>query len=93
METAKDTEIWALAKNTGAVIITKDDDFARLAKLNPNGPRVIWLRVGNSAKQQFLTWIDRAWPAAIEALDRDEQVIEIAPRGGTGDWTDESRRC
>ena len=81
METAKDAEIWSLAHSTGAVIVTKDDDFARLATMNRNGPRIVWLRIGNSTKRALLAWMERAWPMLVEALDRDEPIIEIAPHG------------
>ena len=79
METASDAEIWALAEETSAVIVTKDEDFARLGTANPDGPRVLWLRVGNSTRRGLLAWMDRAWPALAPALEADERVIEIAP--------------
>ena len=77
METAGDSEIWAVSEKTGAVIVTKDEDFVGLAMINKSGPRVLWLRLGNSTKRVLLAWMDRAWPAIVKALDTDEQVVEI----------------
>ena len=38
--TADDSEIWAYAMETGAVIVTKDEDFAERASLVKKAPRV-----------------------------------------------------
>jgi len=84
LESARDAEIWFLAESTGAVIVTKDEDFARLAVMNPNGPRVIWVRTGNSTKRALLAWMERAWPLIVEALDKEESVIEIAQHEASG---------
>jgi predicted nuclease of predicted toxin-antitoxin system len=82
METAPDSEIWSRAARTGAVIVTKDEDFVALATSSSSGPRVLWVRLGNSTRRELLAWMDRAWPAIARALDADERVVEIAPLSG-----------
>ncbi len=37
---ASDTAIWNLALRTGAVIVTKDEDFAQRQALSGGGPKV-----------------------------------------------------
>jgi predicted nuclease of predicted toxin-antitoxin system len=41
---APDLVIWEHAREIGAVIITKDEDFALRVQLRPSGPPVIWIR-------------------------------------------------
>lgn len=53
---APDSVIWEHARETGAVIITKDEDFALRSQLRPSGPPVIWIRFGNVRRQGLLRW-------------------------------------
>ena len=50
LATAPDTRIWAHAVATGAVLVTKDSDFGRLAG---RGARVLRLRIGNSRNAEL----------------------------------------
>ncbi|MGH8017427.1 MAG: DUF5615 family PIN-like protein [Opitutaceae bacterium] len=45
---ADDTAIWAHALQSGAVIMTKDEDFAVRSTRETPAPVIVWLRVGNS---------------------------------------------
>lgn len=45
----KDREIWDFAKTNGLVIVTFDEDFADFSSVFGHPPKVIWLRLGNSA--------------------------------------------
>lgn len=57
METASDSEIWSRAESTCAVIVTKDEDFVALATSSSSGPRVLWVRLGNSTRRELLAWM------------------------------------
>ena len=46
---ADDDEIWALAKQEGFLIVTKDEDFQVLSVLWGHPPKVLWVRSGNCA--------------------------------------------
>ena len=55
--TAKDRDIWRFAAQEGAAVVTKDGDFAALRARAPDGPPVVWLRlghVGNAALEKAL---------------------------------------
>jgi predicted nuclease of predicted toxin-antitoxin system len=67
-----------VARQRCAAIITKDEDFVRLATLEPSGPSVIWLRVGSSTQRDLLCWMERAWPAVVTALEAGEPVAEVS---------------
>ncbi|HRP05591.1 MAG TPA: DUF5615 family PIN-like protein [Opitutaceae bacterium] len=42
-----DTDIWRRAAREGAIVVSKDEDFALMTVLLPEPVSVIWLRVGN----------------------------------------------
>ncbi|CAL1242119.1 DUF5615 family PIN-like protein [Candidatus Methylocalor cossyra] len=51
---AEDGAIWDHAATSGAGIVAKDEDFASLITLHPNGPPIVWIRVGSTCKQALL---------------------------------------
>ncbi len=77
MEAVPDQLIWRHAIKTGAVLITKDEDFVVLQTLQPDGPKVVWLRIGNTTKRFLLARMEAVLPAIVDALGRGEQIIEI----------------
>jgi len=50
LESASDREVWRHAAQTGAAILTKDEDFASRRLRERRGPVVIWLRIGNCSR-------------------------------------------
>lgn len=77
MATADDRVIWDYALTTGAVIITKDEDFAIRRALASDGPFVVWIRRGNTTRRELLAWFEGLLPAVLEALARREPLVEI----------------
>ncbi len=76
MHTASDHSIWSKAVETGAVIITKDEDFTQIGQ-SVSGPQIVWLRLGNVNRGELLDRISTALPQIIEAIEGGERVIEI----------------
>ena len=74
---ATDSEIWSHASRTQAVIITKDADFTTLARNNPAGPQVIWIRWGNVTNRALWTAIRPLLTEIEDALVTGERVIEV----------------
>lgn len=74
---APDDWIWQHAARTGAVIITKDEDFAPMTVLRPERVAVVWLRIGNCRTAALITTMDRAWPDILQQLDAGVRLIEI----------------
>jgi predicted nuclease of predicted toxin-antitoxin system len=77
MAGADDRDIWEYARTTGAVIVTKDGDFATRRALASEGPTVVWIRLGNTRRRELLSWFTSRLPAVLEALARGESLIEI----------------
>jgi predicted nuclease of predicted toxin-antitoxin system len=75
-----DPLIWERAQRLGAVIVSKDEDFVNLRTLRPEGPALVWVRVGNTTRRELLAWFDALLPDIERALLAGEKLIEVAPR-------------
>jgi predicted nuclease of predicted toxin-antitoxin system len=73
---AVDAEIWEHAKSTGAAVLTRDADFAKLSALQ-NGPPVVWLRFGNTRKTELQERLAPLLPQIAAALRAGEKLVEI----------------
>lgn len=73
LSSSSDRLIREAALETGAVVITKDEDFVRIRRPND---RVLWLRCGNLRRALFMPGFIKAWPEALEALEQGELVVE-----------------
>jgi predicted nuclease of predicted toxin-antitoxin system len=76
MASASDSAVRDYAASVGAVIVTKDEDFA-IRRLLAEGPVVVWLRLGNSRRAALLARVEAELPAIVAALERGETLIEI----------------
>jgi predicted nuclease of predicted toxin-antitoxin system len=77
-EAASDRQIWDRAAALNAVIMTKDEDFVTLRALQPKGPAIVWIRVGNTTRDAIIKTVSAALPAIVGALNEGESVVEIA---------------
>ena len=74
---SKDTPVWRYAEQTGAVIMTKDEDFAEWVRRGRPGPAVVWLRIGNSSKRALLTWLEPLLAAIVRQLEQGDRLVEV----------------
>jgi predicted nuclease of predicted toxin-antitoxin system len=74
---AEDGEIWMHALKVGAVIITKDEDFALLAQKDVNGPIVVWLRVGNTSNRALREWLIPQLPQIVAFIAEGRRLVEV----------------
>lgn len=77
LATAPDDAIRSYAAKTGAVIVTKDEDFA-VRQVLQEGPSVVWVRIGNTRRAELLRRIEADFSAIVAALERGERLVEIA---------------
>jgi predicted nuclease of predicted toxin-antitoxin system len=77
MAMASDREIWSYAVACGAVILTKDQDFASRRASEIAGPTIVWLRCGNTRRHELLTWFEQHFPLLLAALERGEILVEV----------------
>jgi predicted nuclease of predicted toxin-antitoxin system len=72
-----DSVLWNHAAVHGAVIITKDEDFAEWIARGRPGPSVVWLRVGNTSTRALISWLEPRLPWIIRSLTTGERLIEV----------------
>ena len=77
MDTSDDRAIRAYAASTGAVIVSKDEDFFHLAVADPSGPQLIWVRLGNCRTPALIRAFDRVLSAAVAAIEGGQAIVEI----------------
>jgi predicted nuclease of predicted toxin-antitoxin system len=78
LHTADDRVLWEYAVSAGAVIITKDEDFALRRTHADAGPAIVWLRRGNSSRRDLPVCFEPLLPTVIDLLSRGEPLVEIA---------------
>jgi predicted nuclease of predicted toxin-antitoxin system len=77
LATAPDPVIWRHAIAHGEIIVTKDEDFIALRALNATGPAIVWIRVGNTTRDNLLRIIRLVLPAIVDALEQGEVIVEV----------------
>ncbi|MEW5982743.1 MAG: DUF5615 family PIN-like protein [Acidobacteriota bacterium] len=74
---ADDRTIWEHALSSGAVILSKDEDFRLRRTMSPEGPSVVWIRLGNASRRETLRWFADVFPDVVVALTRGDTLVEI----------------
>ena len=76
MREASDAAIWRYAAEHGAIIVTKDEDFAIMRTEADDGPQVLWLRIGNATNRVLRAHLDGTWPEILQWLEAGESIVE-----------------
>ena len=72
MAEAQDREIWVHARESGFVIVSKDNDFQQMSFVYGAPPKVIWIRRGNSSVGE-LEEILRSNAAQLHEFEKDQE--------------------
>lgn len=75
---ASDREVWSYALREECVVVTKDEDFPSRLLLEGSGPRIVWVRLGNTRRRDLIGWFELKHRELIEALERGESLVELA---------------
>jgi predicted nuclease of predicted toxin-antitoxin system len=75
MHAAADAEIAARAAETGAVLVTKDEDF--LVRRAWGRIPLLWLRCGNVSNRALAEWLEARWGAIEGLLQAGEALVEV----------------
>jgi predicted nuclease of predicted toxin-antitoxin system len=76
MREASDQLIWRYADERGAIIVTKDEDFAIMRAELDDGPQVLWLRIGNATNRVLRAHLEDVWPMILQWLEAGESIVE-----------------
>ncbi len=77
LERASDQEIWDYAKANNCVIVSKDEDFLHLSGKDLDGPRFVWMRLGNCRNPILFAAFDGLLPHLLEIINAGAKVVEI----------------
>jgi predicted nuclease of predicted toxin-antitoxin system len=77
---ASDQAIFAAARQSNAVVMTKDSDFVQLLDAYGPPPQVILITCGNSSNARLKFVLDQTLARAISLIQAGESLVEI------GDW-------
>ncbi len=74
---AEDRDIRDHATRVGAIIVTKDEDFAVWRVLHRGGPPIVWLRIGNTRRAQLLRRVEAEFAQILSAPERGDLLVEV----------------
>ena len=77
MRMANDSDIWRHALDTGAIIVTKDEDFATRAAHTEAAPVIVWLRLGNASNRELRAWLEPRWAGVLQLLEQGHRLVEV----------------
>ena len=78
MMEANDQQVWEFAMAGGFAIVSKDGDFFDLAALAENGPKIIWIQLGNCTTPQVESLLRMRASAILAFSDaKDERVLVL----------------
>lgn len=77
---AEDGTIFHAAREAGAVVMTKDDDFLRLLEQYGPPPQVLWITLGNTSNGRMREVLLRTLPEAQRLLSAGEPLVEVRER-------------
>src|SRR4051812_39146690 len=72
---ATDAQVAERAEETGAVLVSKDEDFLTLRLTRPF--QLLWLRCGNVTNRALAEWLETRWPRIEESLADGEALVEV----------------
>lgn len=75
---SSDQQIFEAARTAGAIVMTKDRDFADMVDRLGPPPQVIWVTSGNTSDQELRDVLGRLFPDTIEMLRAGEPLVEIS---------------
>jgi predicted nuclease of predicted toxin-antitoxin system len=77
LSTASDHLVWDTAPSLGAVIVSKDSDFASFVARDVTGTALVRLRIGNCAQAALYDIARRAWANVVARLEEGEAIVEV----------------
>ena len=72
LQDAEDYEIWEFARLHHYTVVTFDVDFYNLQTIRGFPPKIVWLRFGNTTREEFITFFQQNVDKISEFLTSDE---------------------
>lgn len=80
LQRASDIEIFMSARGAGAVVVTKDGDFAALVGQHGPPPQVVLVTCGNTSNARLREVVEAGWATVRSMLEQGEPLVELGER-------------
>lgn len=80
LQRAPDLDIFRAAGAAGALVMTKDVDFAELVYRFGAPPQIVLITCGNTSNVHLRQILVTAWPTVAVMLERGEPLVEVGDR-------------
>ncbi len=77
---ASDVEIFMAARGAGAVVVTKDGDFAALVGQQGPPPQILHVTCGNTSNARLREVVEAGWATVLIMLERGEPLVELGEK-------------
>jgi predicted nuclease of predicted toxin-antitoxin system len=77
LQRASDIDIFLAARGAGAVVVTKDADFAALVGHHGPPPQIVLVTCGNTSNARLREVVAAAWATVRVMLERGEPLVEL----------------
>ena len=74
---AGDQTIFASARASKCVLVTKDADFIDLSIQHGPPRQIVWVTCGNSSNRYLLSLFEQSWPAIRSLIEAGEAIVEL----------------
>jgi predicted nuclease of predicted toxin-antitoxin system len=74
---ATDSQVWALAQEHGALLVSRDEDFRAMSILVGPPPKVVWLNVGNPSTAQVAALLRVSHPSLARLIASEEESFLV----------------
>ena len=72
---AQDPTVWDLARQHGCLVVSRDEDFHRLAVLRGAPPKFVWIRLGNCSTDDIARLLRRSYDDIMRFDEQDEATV------------------
>ena len=67
--------VWDLARQHGCLVVSKDEDFHRLAVLRGAPPKFVWIRLGNCTTDDIVQLLRRHHEDIVRFNEQHEATV------------------
>jgi predicted nuclease of predicted toxin-antitoxin system len=72
---AADTAVWDLARSHGCLVVSKDEDFHRLAIVRGAPPKFVWIQLGNCTTEDVARLLRRHRDVITRFAEQQEATV------------------
>lgn len=75
---ATDRTLFHSARESQAIVLTKDRDLVDLVIQLGQPPQILWVTCGNTSNTRLKAILAKAWPSVVALLGAGEKIVEVS---------------